>query len=64
MLGLHRLTAWDRAASRQCNRINHHRTGDIFAFVSHSSVGEERPLYLNSGDWVENGTALKYAHGQ
>lgn len=32
--------------------------------IRHISVGEERPLYLNSGDWVENGTALEYAHGQ
>jgi UDP-2,3-diacylglucosamine pyrophosphatase LpxH len=32
--------------------------------IRHIAVGEERPLYLNSGDWVENGTALEYAHGR
>lgn len=31
--------------------------------IRHISVGTERPLYLNSGDWVENGTALEYVHG-
>jgi len=39
MLGLHHLTAWDRAASRQCNRINHHRTGEVFALVSRLGDG-------------------------
>ena len=28
------------------------------------SVDDDRPLYLNSGDWVENCTALEYAHGR
>ena len=32
--------------------------------IRHIAVGTERPLYLNSGDWVENGTALEYAHGR
>ena len=27
-------------------------------------VGDQRPLYLNSGDWVENCSALEFAHGQ
>jgi len=26
-------------------------------------VLEDRPLYLNSGDWVENCSSLEYAHG-
>lgn len=39
MLGLHHLTAWDRAASRQCNRINQHRTGEVFALVSRLGDG-------------------------
>lgn len=39
MLGLHRLNAWDRAASRHCNRINHHRTGEAFALVSRLGDG-------------------------
>lgn len=39
MLGFHRLNAWDRAASRHCNRINHHRTGELFALVSRLGDG-------------------------
>ena len=39
MLGLDRLTDWDRAASRQCNRINHHRLGEAFALVSRLGDG-------------------------
>jgi undecaprenyl-diphosphatase len=39
MLGLRHLTAWDRAASRQCNRINHHRLGETFALVSRLGDG-------------------------
>lgn len=39
MLGLHHLTAWDRAASRQCNRINHHRLGEAFALISRLGDG-------------------------
>lgn len=39
MLGLHRLTALDRAAIRRCNRINQHRTGDVFAMVSRLGDG-------------------------
>jgi len=27
-------------------------------------VADERPLYLNSGDWVEHGTALEYHQGK
>jgi UDP-2,3-diacylglucosamine pyrophosphatase LpxH len=27
------------------------------------AVMDERPLYLNSGDWVENCSSLEYAHG-
>jgi undecaprenyl-diphosphatase len=39
MLGLHHVTAWDRAASRHCNRINQHRTGEVFALVSRLGDG-------------------------
>jgi undecaprenyl-diphosphatase len=39
MLGLHHLTAWDQAASRHCNRINHHRVGGFFALVSRLGDG-------------------------
>lgn len=39
MLGLHHLSAWDRAAIRRCNRINQHRTGDAFALVSRLGDG-------------------------
>jgi undecaprenyl-diphosphatase len=39
MLGLHQLTAWDHAASRHCNRINRHRVGGFFAWVSRLGDG-------------------------
>lgn len=39
MLGFHRLTAWDRAASRHCNRINQRRTGEVFALISRLGDG-------------------------
>jgi undecaprenyl-diphosphatase len=39
MLGLHRLSAWDHAASRQCNRINRSRVGEGFALVSRLGDG-------------------------
>lgn len=38
-----------------CGHIHHPACRSI-------SVGDQRPLYLNSGDWVENCTALEFAH--
>lgn len=39
MLSRNLIIAWDRAASSHCNRINHHRTGELFARISRLGDG-------------------------
>lgn len=39
MLGLQRLTSWDRAASQCCNRMNHHFIGEALALISRLGDG-------------------------
>jgi undecaprenyl-diphosphatase len=61
MLGLRRLSDWDHAASRNCNRINHHCIGVIFAVISRLGDGWVWMMLMGSLPLLHGSEALTIA---